>query len=1071
MLKPEAQADGNDPVRRERLPVRHPIARLLLILLCTLIPVWAKPVSKETGTNLLYDTTRALLSSEPFSNFYQEPQSPEAKRLETIFEDLRDRYRWLEDELALPGSTSPLTPWEAEELLQLLKAEPDRLYSLGIYLPRTPQNIEWAVRQFEGPDYCPEWLLANYPPYRSELVERASDGGEISLNALAMVDWAAAKPLIDKRKQSEYYVSALRAQLRHKPAAAEARRELLAIVRSPKEDLFHRIWAIEALLQADDAEADELFAWALEQPFWFDEGGMVVDPFDSFARRSPAWQTRLRDLVTDPRPAVGHNARMILANLVRGSHPDEGTVRALLPCLSDPDWMDASGLRGSYLFEALSKVHIPEAVPALLHILRTDQGGNALSAAEALESYNPPEFRDAWEEARKRADTDGSSLAEVGIRQGWFTVEEQVDAVAQFLQRKDNLDSHTRNYGANPQDHLALTCLYDEPSEALTEGLVNLARTWYSKERPQLTELEDRVLRFPGKAVDEYMLERVESGDVSVAFLRSVLARRSSMYDTSSEHLARMAKSGGPQAGVALVLLDDTDEAALSLEGDDTRKAVAVLACAKIVSMPLSPASLKKAYEQAELKDPILAYLKTSEEQAHTQLLKEIDGGYLVTGRTAFGEVIQKQERELVARFRAKGSGEVFALQTLHEGHRIFLAGTELWIDGDHAVLRFEDNKLGHLRRGEDAPSYEERTLTQAELKAFRGFIEEREVDSWPQWIHITSHHETSYQYLHLTPSGGRRVGAVFNEASGPGAKYGELIELFQDLKEKPSHTIYQIQKEIPGIKVLDDHSEAMAIFRDSEGLKVREKDWRNNVIWRFLTDEGLGGPATPAQGYAPDPPEDTFMFPPTALANGLFLSKEPDRLVVREPFERPDTFLEGEFSYPVLDDERRQGLIKKLKSENGQGEPEYFLVDFITGQVRPVEIPADSKASPLAFIPGRRAFLAAASEGYRMPARQGYLVDSATGDVSQVEGDFRPWLQPDSRPLQEAGAGHYWTTLPTPLGTEVGTVDVQTLAFSSLAHYPGLRFDATQMWIEGDRVYVTLGDVLELPIKVRGSL
>ena len=1039
---------------------------LLMILLSFAAPAAAKPSSPEVGERLLLVSVRQLLLSQPFPHYANKPESPEAKRLDALSDELVARYRWLEDTVALPGSISPLTAAESEELVRLLKAEPDWMDRWGVFLPRRPDVMEWAASQYSGAESAPEWLIANYPGFRAGLVERAAMGGEISLTALAILDWPTAEPIINRMLQGKDYIPALRVMLYHPGSAERARRELLTIVHDPEAELFDRAWAAEGLLLQDWEGADQLFLSMLEDPVWHSEHLSTIDPFETFVRKHPEWQSRLLSMVGDPRPTVRRNAILALSELLEGDSPNADLIRALLPWLSDPSWAEDSGFARSSLIEATTKSSVPETVPGLLHVLRTGSDADALNAATALERYNPPGFREAWEASIGQATTYGDSLAEVGIRQGWFTLNDQVDAVAQETLGNNQIDPDRADPKIVIREHLASACIYGEPRPDLTAALTELGRKWYQNDQPRLAELENELLDLPGAAVDSYMLERLSRGDVSSEFLRVLLSRRKSIKATNAPALNQLVSAGGPRAGIALALLGNETAANTALSKAETPTALALLAATRVIGMSLAPPSLEAAAARPELREAVLAYLRTSEDKQHLALLNQLGDGYQISGRSTGESWIEKAETEIVARYHERGKPELYVLQSHHEGHSIYLAGTELWVDGDQAELLFEDNKLAHIRRGEDAPSYERRVLDSEELAAFQAFIRDRDVDNWTQWDNVTSHHFTSFQYLHLTPEGGRRVGATFNSGTdqGEGEKYEDLVDLFTDLKKKPSQTVYQIQKEMPGVRVLEDNSQAVAICTDEEGLKVREEDWQHNVSWRLLTKQGLGAPSKPAKDYPEDPPPDTFTFTPISLANGLFLDKSPNRLVVRRPNEREKTFLKGSYSSPALDSERRQGLVLKWEDKE-RNRWTYELVDFVDGTVRPVQLPPGIKAFPTAYLPGKRAFLAVAGESYDRLEKTGYLVDAKSGKVTPVSGEFRPWLQSGERPLQKAGGTRYWAAMRTDLGTEVGTIDEQTFEFEPVAHYPTLRFNASQMWVDGDQVYVAIGDILVLPL------
>lgn len=147
------------------------------------------------------------------------------------------------------------------------------------------------------------------------------------------------------------------------------------------------------------------------------------------------------------------------------------------------------------------------------------------------------------------------------------------------------------------------------------------------------------------------------------------------------------------------------------------------------------------------------------------------------------------------------------------------------------------------------------------------------------------------------------------------------------------------------------------------------------------------------------------------------------------------------------------------------------MLLDVANATMHEIDLAPAKELWALDYLPLHNAFLVVRNEKDEYerprPASRCYLVDPQTGRAREVAGEFRPWTKHrGERALQSAGGTRYWTALPTPLGTEVGTIDHATFEFEPHVHYPGLWFRSSEMWVDGDRVIVAIGDVLSLPME-----
>lgn len=1033
----------------------------------------AQPTS-SIGQTEQVRAIQGLLRETPHS-VVENPNDPSFdKRAEVLYRLLGDR----EVELAQPDAELPLTGSEREQLLIDLRRDPDRLFRVGVLVPRRPEVLEWAALQYKAPEYIPDWLVTNLPKFRPELERRAKTGNETCLWALLSSDFEEAEPILRALLRGEEFLTALSVMRRHPRTELEARQELMRLYRDETASDFTRSYAVELLLGYDWPGRDEFFDTdVLENPLWVQES---LDPIGDFVRRNPDVLSSLSGHLGEPSSVSHDNAVLGIVALAQG-RPTRENVLPLLPWLLNEKWTNVESYKRSYLFEGLKEADVPEAVPVLLSLLETSEDpAELLGVALALEKYMPAEFEAAWKSAKPRFHHSGeilgyqSELVEIGIRQGWVSMDEQIDAVKFHICKTGRpSDWNGDSEGRYPFVRLlASSRVYEEvPDDEFVRRLLEVAESWREEKNSELPDLEELIFRYPNDAVQTYLVSRLERGEFRLEHLVELAARRRSLTETNLQNLESLIPDGGSKAGVARVLAGEFKATNDVL--DDKSQSISLLAMARYVGQELTVDWLRSAASHPELKEAVVAYLQVSERTDGRSLLREISDGYPITGRRSLEANLDEIEKSLVRRYESEGGqGHLYALLTSRDAHRLFRASTELTVVKDQADLTFESRYTSFYGKNDKNKSYDRRTLTAEELESFNRFIQDRRVDEWGEWINPTSHHFTSVQYLHLSPEGGHRIPVIINLGTeqGEGQKYVELIELFETLMDRPAETVYGFMTDVQGAEVIDDRGAADLILADEEGLKVRLQDEEGDFSWWMLDRTGVG-----ARSNLPIPlPNENYYEGQSffVLPGEVKLVVERERLSKVVPGGRRELFLKGQFDSMELSSDRQTGILVETESEaiDEEGSRVLKLLNLESAQLTRVDLGINDLLGPVAYLPGSGQFLVLVGEYDELLTGpgNGYLVEPRTGSSRAVRGDFRPWISAGRRGLQPAGAARYWAAIQTEVGTEVGLIGEDSFEFDVKAHYPGLFFDSPQMWVRDDEVYVTIGDIIRLPLQGR---
>jgi hypothetical protein len=101
----------------------------------------------------------------------------------------------------------------------------------------------------------------------------------------------------------------------------------------------------------------------------------------------------------------------------------------------------------------------------------------------------------------------------------------------------------------------------------------------------------------------------------------------------------------------------------------------------------------------------------------------------------------------------------------------------------------------------------------------------------------------------------------------------------------------------------------------------------------------------------------------------------------------------------------------------------------------------------------------------------QNYLLDTESGIMHPVKGDFRPIFDQNPRPLQPSGTPHeYWSALYNYQKrlTTIGRYNAKSFVFKPLLDLNGIRLRSVDFWadVENKKLWFTYeGHLLRLPL------
>jgi hypothetical protein len=973
------------------------------------------------------------------------------------------------------------------------------------------------------------------------------------LKALAKVDWKSAEPLLqslssgDQPRTAAFVLTLL---YRHALAAKDTsgeelyRARLRAIAADRTAPARARDMAIDELSLTEWAGRDEwyLSLFADETLLSPSDGSYGFSPLTTLFNRDPdKWIPIMTKLVESKDAAVRQNAASCFVIFVNGRGPTSKRRDAVLPVLrwlSDPGWLRISSTYRAWFIQNMDELDMPESVPGLIWIVEHEES-NRHWAARTLVHYKDQRAVPALKKAlaEEKNEDHRRDILQGLVASGGLTEAEQLAALEAYAAElttpsgREEIERY-RSYGDEPLPLPVSIGSYlarqkDAP-DALVRAVLGRAENLRMKNPAQARALQGVAEGWQSRQVDLDILRRIGTGTADATTISNALERSAVLRESAQAELQQLAGAGGFARGVAAVVLRDEALAQSLLASGDEATHIALLACARLVQMPLPVAQIGVLLrsKNADLALAAERYLLAEDSREARELLwARHPGEAFVTGwrentpligGSDFSAINSAEEKLRAELFRKEDPpAEIYALLGNHERPL--------------HVLRVYPKRAVYTHY-EDDSRYRERAVTAEELSRFKQFVTSSSLLDFGPQISPCHHDCRVSEFLLLRREGGRRV---FSHQGMSG--WMPVLANFDLLGRNGATVYYRLAEEIKGLEVLiaDKNLTVKDVWHVGADLRVlvergetpeetspqqedSDNDGKENeeddaaarakrlreeiarakarVSWRTFSGGNLGDVTAQPEGYSAfnevilDVDEEKFPAhlntPParTAAGNYYVLAAEISEggLWKKAPGQRAVRISRGEGAYanPLLTPDGVWAVAARAKNDWGRPN-DVVRVNLRTGREYRVNLAPAEQFWPVAYIPAHGKVLLrrardddsrSESDGPATP--EYYLLDAQTGRTELARGVFEPLLQEGNRPLQPTGrADEYWAAIPDRRKneTQVGRYSLRDFSFRKTFVVPHLTFDSMSAWVDeaGNKLYVVYeGQLLRLPLQ-----
>jgi hypothetical protein len=1130
---------------------------------------WNHAASEEVFRQLLYlpaptPHTQESGAEEVAQNkrppgFYAEDKAPPD---DAPLEDLLDYWeRW-----ANASGRDKRKPSDAvrERLLAACENEPERLPILLPVLPETADAADRVKKLYDAAQgyarfdeewrkIVKEWLQFNSKYFIGDLlgmVRKAKDKNgyvdkEEALKALAKVDWESAAPLLQSMSGgSQPRTAAVALALLYRHAIEEKdlsgeekyRALLQAIAADRSAPPRARDNAIRELSLSEWAGRDNWYLSLLADETLLEatDGNYLFSPLTTLFDRDPdKWIPVMTKLVESKDPALRQNAASCLVQYAT-EHPRRDAILPVLRWLSDPDWLDINGTQRAWFMQKMDELDMPESVPGLIWIVENDEW-NRHWAARTLAHYKDPRAIPALKKAlAEEKDEDHrqyfiqSLLAADGI-----TVVEQLAALEAYLAKLTTAEGReaVNRYPPYGDDTLPLPVSIgkylsqqQKVTDALVRAVLSRAEDLERKNPAAARALLGLAQGWQAKQVDLDLVRRIGEGTADAAMIASALQRRIKLRESVGPELQSLISARGTAPGVAAVLLADDGVAQSILGTGDEQTQIALLACARLVQMPLPVSQVGVLLNSKSLTLSLAAerYLLAEDSREARQLLWEHHPQQaFITGWRENIQLIGGNDFSAMDRGEEKLRAELFRPEDAPLETFALLGNDEQPLQ----ILRVYAKRAIYTHY-EDASRYRERVITREELVSFKNFVTTNNLlELGPQFG--PCHHDCWVsEFLSLTRQGGRRV---FSHQGLGG--WITLIANFNLLGRDGVKIHYRLEDEIKGLEVLladetlfvkdvwqrgDDlrvlvereatleeikqgQSETVADAEEEDDEAAARAQRRHlelerakaRVSWRAFTGAKLGAVTSPPEGYATldKAALDIDNDFPSHLNAHLAQATAGDYIVLAADLGKGGLWKkaagqkavrisgEGVYANPLVTPDGKWAVAARADTD-WRKPNDVIRFNLKTGREYRVDVPPATQFEPVAYLSAQGKVLLRRArdenddrEAAGPASPEFYLLDASTGQTQLVRGVFEPLLQEGNRFLQPTSRqDEFWAAVPDSQTnqTRVGRYSLRDFSFQTLLVVPHLKFDSTLMWVDeaGAKLYIIYeGQLLRLPL------
>ena len=683
---------------------------------------------------------------------------------------------------------------------------------------------------------------------------------------------------------------------------------------------------------------------------------------------------------------------------------------------------------------ALAKQKDPRAVPALRRILpegESYQQNNVIKAILACHGFSVVEQLDALETSAKRigSETDGTLQP----------AEPYIPTNSPYA----NANAGAAPYRKPNQPPTAAeirvilgTELLNSPeiTDELARGIVDRIEVLDQKDKQLASAYRKMILRWQNAVINLVLLRDVKRGMAGSDAIVRLLAQRKVLREQQSTDVFDIRTGEPVAAGIAACLLNDASDAVTILDGANAEAKTALLACSRLIRMPLP---VEKVAESLKSTTPILVtaaerYLESEDSpEARSFVLARHPGEAKILGATtafAVESVPETASETLFALYQSMGDNSLYN-GWYGSGNDEDLKKTEKRLQEELkkdaelvGVYAYDRNYIRIYKDrvifswDEDNARYRERPLSKYEFEEIKTYIATNQLDQLPPFLSCGGDYCVATELIMLGKNGGRRV--YVN--GGPHEIFTGLAKYFADLKRSPATLKYGLSREIPGLEIVlaSDELHAETVWKDGPNLKIAasEKAVRKKIAaelegndnepsgvtednyeadakrvaaitekrrfegfaWYQVADGVVAGSVAQPADAEFIPARDGLAVQPSdeqwkARAAGVELRTSADGLfkILRGKLVKIHS---GFYSNAVVTPNGRWALVYKTDEEAGEG---VYRIDLLTNKEYPVVIEGYGKNLPMAYLPTLNKILVVRNENYEYGGGGDYGVDS----------------------------------------------------------------------------------------------
>jgi HEAT repeat protein len=447
---------------------------------------------------------------------------------------------------------------------------------------------------------------------------------------------------------------------------------------------------------------------------------------------------------------------------------------------------------------------------------------------------------------------------------GGFTVAEQMDALETGIKAENggevgdpSANTNAYYYTANvrpgnitPAETKQLLSQQlmgaTEISDELARAIVDRIELLDTKDPKLAAGYRHAILRWQNVVINIMLLRDVKRNIAGPDTMVRLLGQRKDLREKQSSDVSDLRTGSPAGVGIAACILDDPNDYAAILESGETEARIAMLACARLLRVPLT---VSKVAENLKSPDQLLQiaaerYLESEDsvEARLTVLARHPNEARIMGATTAFyvdsspgteSEYLWMLYQSLGDNslyYGWGGSGNDSEIKAVEKRLQdevkkdADLLGV-YWYDGNYIRI-YRDRAIFSWE--EDESRYRERPLSKEEYDEIRAYLAGNKVDELPPFVACGGGYCTAKELLMLGKNGGRRV--YVNGGGEPGGGdypfFDGLEKYFARLKKTRATLKYALSSEMPGLEILlaSEDLKAATVWKGAD-LRVAASD------------------------------------------------------------------------------------------------------------------------------------------------------------------------------------------------------------------------------------------------------